>query len=119
MERTISVLVVEDDSETRAAVSDALRERGYDVLPAADGREALNLLRAGARPSVILLDLMMPLNGWQFRVEQMKEADLARIPVIVMTAAETYWGVPEGAAALLRKPFNLQTLFAEIDRVTT
>jgi len=49
--------------------------------------EALGRLRGGARPSVILLDLMMPImNGWQFRYEQRQDSDLAKIPVVVVSA---------------------------------
>ena len=113
-----SILVVEDDEETLHGVSDALREQGYDVFLASNGHDALKQLRAGLRPSVILLDLMMPpLNGWQFHAEQMKDPELARIPVIVMTAAASYWGLPDGVTAYLQKPFDLETLFSEIERV--
>ena len=63
--------------------------------------------------------MMPPLNGWQFHAEQMKDPELARIPVIVMTAAASYWGLPDGVNAYLQKPFDLEALFSEIERVST
>ena len=60
------VLVVEDDTDLRESLSQALRDHGFTVTPASNGKQALDLLRAGTRPTVILLDLMMPiLNGWE------------------------------------------------------
>jgi CheY-like chemotaxis protein len=58
------------------------------VATATDGRDALEQLRGGLRPCVILLDLMMSgMDGWDFRHEQMKDDDLKDIPVVVITAA--------------------------------
>src|SRR5437764_1502214 len=54
------VLVVDDDFDIREALSDVLAPEGYSVLTAADGGEALERLRGGVRPAVMLLDLMMP-----------------------------------------------------------
>jgi signal transduction histidine kinase/CheY-like chemotaxis protein len=82
------VLLVEDDPDMREAVEFFLAEEGYGVESAANGREALERLRAGRRPAVILLDLIMPvLDGAGFRAEQARDPDLARIPVVLLTAA--------------------------------
>jgi CheY-like chemotaxis protein len=82
------VLVVEDDKELRESLDDALRLEGYDVVCVEHGEAALRHLKAGARPFVILLDLMMPvMDGWTFRREMLKDKKLATIPVVVMTAA--------------------------------
>src|SRR5512132_4086682 len=84
------VLVVEDDAALREALSDALRDEGFTVTAAADGREALDLLRvtASPNPSVILLDLAMPrMNGWQFRAEQQTDDRIAAIPIVVLSAS--------------------------------
>src|ERR1051326_584790 len=60
-----SILVVEDDAETREVLSAVLRFEGYQVLSAADGKQALDLLHHSALPHLILLDLMMPnMDGW-------------------------------------------------------
>jgi len=82
------VLLVEDDSAVRDATSELLEDEGFSVVAAGDGRDALDLLRAGLRPAVIVLDLMMPrMDGWDFRHVQMADQSLREIPVIVVTAA--------------------------------
>ena len=82
-----NVLVVEDDPELLLSLSEVLESEGYRVSCARHGLEALGRLRGGARPAVILLDLMMPImNGWQFRYEQRQDSDLAKIPIVVVSA---------------------------------
>ena len=81
------VLLVEDDSAVRNATSELLEDEGFSVVAASDRRDALDLLRAGLRPAVIVLDLMMPrMDGWDFRQIQMADRVLREIPVIVVTA---------------------------------
>lgn len=82
------VLIVEDDPALLEAMSGAIEAEGYEVRRARHGLDALGQLRAGRRPpQVILLDLMMPImNGWQFRHAQRQDAELSRIPVVVVSA---------------------------------
>lgn len=110
-----AVMIVDDDELVRASVSDFLEDKGYRVLLASDGDEALRLLASSApRPSVILLDLDMPrMDGWQFRKEQLEDATLASIPVVVVTATSTTH--IEGARAILRKPLRLPLLVRTIE----
>ena len=116
-----TVLVVEDDFDVREVIGEVLSHRGYHVVGAIDGSHALNLLRLGVRPQVILLDLMMmPMDGYSFRQAQRADPSIADIPVIVMSA-----GDPRGdtvasleAADFLKKPVELATLFAALDRVS-
>ena len=71
------VLVIDDDADIRDSIGDILELRGYRVARAANGREALERLKSGPPPCVILLDLMMPvLNGWEFREQQSRDAYL-------------------------------------------
>jgi two-component system chemotaxis response regulator CheY len=80
------VLIVDDDETAREALAAFLEAEGYPVLEAANGREALDQLQ---RDSIgaILLDLMMPvMDGWEFRAAQIRDPDLARVPVMVITA---------------------------------
>jgi CheY-like chemotaxis protein len=99
-----SVLLVEDDALTRGAMRMVLEWEGYRVVCAANGREALDLLRRGDRPSLILLDIAMPvLDGRQFREEQQKDPDLAAIPVVVVSGTAIAASID--AAAHLQKPF--------------
>ena len=83
-----TVFVVEDDADTREMLCRFLELEGYHVESAVNGQQALERLHAGAHPSVILLDLMMPvMDGWQFRHAQAQDAALSTIPVIVVSAA--------------------------------
>ena len=116
---TQEVLIVEDDPALREALTQVLIDEGYDLLSARDGLEAVNCLRKGHRPDVILLDLSMPVvNGWEFRMFQKRDPDLANIPVILITAGdysqeEVAWLEP---SALIRKPLDLPYLLSVIRR---
>jgi CheY-like chemotaxis protein len=114
-----SILVVEDDADLREALSEVLRDEGYAVAMAADGREALDLLRRESRPSLILLDLTMPvMNGWQFRDAQRQDPDLSGIPVVVLSASDRLAEKmgPLGVADYVRKPIELSGLLRMIER---
>jgi CheY-like chemotaxis protein len=119
VEQRSSVLVVDDDADIRKMLAEILELEGYEAIPAANGREALGRLRAGVRPSLILLDLMMPgMNGWQFRSEQVKDPDLASIPVVVLTGdgQADRKATDVGAVSYLRKPLDVEALLGLIER---
>ena len=84
-----AILIVDDDNDVRSALSELLEEEGFSVKGAPNGREALALLRGGTvHPAVILLDLMMPgMDGWDFRSEQMRDPQLAAVPVVIVSAS--------------------------------
>lgn len=114
-----SILVVEDDRDIRDSVVEILEDEGYRVASAADGEQALSLLRsADLLPDVILLDLMMPvMDGFQFREEQLASPALAGIPVVIVTAdvnARARAGCLK-AAAFLPKPLKIQPLLDAIE----
>ncbi len=114
-----TVLVVDDDPDIREAIIDLLDGVGYAAVGSADGACALEELRRGLHPCAILLDLMMPgMNGWQFHDEVVREPDLARIPVIVMSGdAETERKAAHlGIGEVLKKPFDPDALFAVVGR---
>jgi CheY-like chemotaxis protein len=114
-----SILIVEDDSDLREALSAVLRDEGYTVAMAADGREALDRLRRRWRPSLILLDLTMPvMNGWQFRAEQRQDPALSGIPVVVLSAGDhlAEQMAPLGITDYVRKPIELDHLLRTIER---
>jgi putative two-component system response regulator len=106
-----AILVVDDDPELNALIQEALLEKGYDVLTAANGREALNRLKDPASyPSLIVLDLMMPMmNGWQVLDIIARDHSLQKIPIILMSAyfGDSFVGDPY---TMLPKPFTLDTL---------
>mgnify|MGYP000892810154 FL=1 len=115
-----ALMIVEDDADISEALAEALEDHGHTVIVAADGQEALDKLRAAAvLPRLILLDLMMPvMDGWQFRAAQRQDANLAEIPVVLLSAhVDVRRAAGElGAIAWLRKPVDLQALLAIVTR---
>jgi len=115
-----TILLVEDDFDVREALVEALRDKGYLVDSAVDGAQALQILRAGARPGVILLDLMMPrMDGSEFRLAQRADPALADLPVVLLSADAR---MEEKARILkvpdaVRKPIDLQQLYGVIERI--
>lgn len=108
-----TILLVEDDELIRRAMQMVLEWEGFHIDCAVNGQEALDYLRAGNRPCLIVLDLMMPvLDGEQFRAQQSRDPELASIPVIVVSAAEFAEAV--SAAQHIRKPFQVQQLLDAI-----
>jgi|SRR5579862_7609260 len=82
------VLVVDDDEAVLDSTVALLTSHGYEVVGANSATTALALLRNGIRPRLVLLDLHMPgMDGWKFRTEQLCDPDLARIPVVILSAA--------------------------------
>lgn len=114
------VLVVDDDDAILGGLSDLLQDEGYEVATAAEGGEALEILRAGFRPSVIVLDLLMPgLDGWDFRVAQMENDAFSSIPTLVISAsgfsAETIR--PQlGIRDYFTKPLNTERFLSAVNR---
>jgi len=109
------VLVVDDDADIRETLADVLEVAGFVVTLAANGREALERLRA--RPfDLVVLDLMMPvMTGWEFREEQLRDPAIAGVPVIVVSAARA--PRPLAASAFLPKPFDLDAILTLADQL--
>jgi CheY-like chemotaxis protein len=114
-----SVMIVEDDPDTREMLERFLELEGFEVRTAANGQLALDALSADSALSVILLDLMMPvMNGWQFREAQASDPKIAGIPVVVVTAAGAKDDIPAiQADAWLSKPVDLDRLLATIGEI--
>ena len=112
-------LVVEDDFDLRDALVPILEYEGHRVVSAANGKEALDRLHAMPPPSLILLDLMMPvMNGEEFRAEQLRDPVLASIPVVVLSAhpSAEERAAHLGAAGCLKKPFDIEDLLEHVRR---
>jgi CheY-like chemotaxis protein len=104
------ILIVEDDADIRAALAEAMSDAGIEVVVAEDGVDALEQLRHGVRPAVILLDLRLPrLGGQEFLEELRADVRFEQVPVITMTAG-TSRAEGDEIVARLRKPFDLQDL---------
>jgi CheY-like chemotaxis protein len=113
-----SVLLVEDDAEVRTSVAEILELEGYAVETAIHGRQALDKLRAGVAPSVLLLDLMMPvMNGLELLECLRGDAALTAPPVIVLSANRGYDAADLGVEAVVRKPFDVDALLGNITNV--
>jgi CheY-like chemotaxis protein len=108
-----SVFIVDDDLDIREILAETLVEKGFDVTTAANGDEALRVLRTmSVRPSVILLDLMMPImDGYQFLEQRCLDPTIACIPVAIVTAGH---GVDRARLGdgleIIRKPFDVPRL---------
>jgi CheY-like chemotaxis protein len=108
--------VVDDDAAIRKMICAALKREGdYQLLEAANGREALDTMR-GQHPDVVVLDLMMPvLSGWDVLHERQDDPRLRAIPVILISAnrdPEIASAVDKGICAFLPKPFDIGALGA-------
>jgi CheY-like chemotaxis protein len=105
------ILVVEDDRDLREILADALELEGFDTVCVEHGEAALRHLGTGARPCMILLDLMMPvMDGWTFRREIAKHQGLADIPVVVMTAAGPDRARSIASDGVLYKPLEMDAV---------
>jgi CheY-like chemotaxis protein len=108
------ILVVEDDKAIASDLKTLLSFEGYKVFCAMNGAEAIEILRSGSvSPSLVLLDLMMPvMDGWTFREHQSNDTGLATIPVVVMTADGNAAQKAEKmqAQGFLVKPFDISRL---------
>ena len=110
-----SILVVEDDDETRAALARELSGRGYRVVEASDGRTALQRW-AARRPDVVLLDLGLPdIDGVDVIVRMRREANT---PIVILSGRyderEKVEALERGADDYVTKPFGVDELNARL-----
>ena len=106
-----TVLIIDDDVEFREALAEVVRGRGYSVEVSPNGMEALEMLRWGLHPRVILLDLQMrPMTGWEFRAEQRRDQRLSNIPVVAMTAGPWKDRDLDDFSHRIQKPLDLDQL---------
>ena len=120
------ILIVEDEAGVRAVMRETLESRGHEVVEAADGREALELLGVkpekapAVKPDLILLDVMMPRMGGFTLNTELKESESTRgVPVLVLTAQgalEEVFLAARNVAGYLMKPFGPEQLVAAVDK---
>jgi CheY-like chemotaxis protein len=113
------VSLVEDDDDIREHLAEVLKARGLKVVEARQGAEALEeIRRRGIRPSLMLLDLMMPvMDGWAVLNAQASEPLLDGVPVIVITAQDPGGPLPATVQAVFQKPFSLALLLDTVRHV--
>jgi CheY-like chemotaxis protein len=104
------ILIVEDDADIREALASEMRDAGAEVVLAKDGLDALEQLRSGPSPAVVLLDLRLPrLGGEGLLAEMRSDPRFERLPVITMTAGGG--SIPgDDIVARLHKPFDFEDL---------
>jgi len=112
-----TVLVLDDDRDLSTLVTYILEAEGYRVRTAPDGRQGLEAIER-EMPSLILLDMKMPvMDGWTFAREFRARYD-ARVPIVVLTAAEDAMKRARdvGAVDWVGKPFDLDVLIDVVGR---
>jgi CheY-like chemotaxis protein len=114
------VLVVDDDQDFCESMKTLLEKEGYEVTSASDGLKALEILRWGLRPNVILLDMSMTvMNGREFQHELKLDPRYAATPVIVVTGTQMNPSEVAGWADWISKPIKRLELLEKIERCST
>jgi CheY-like chemotaxis protein len=112
----VSVLIVEDEQDTRELLELVVRKAGYSVRTAENGQEALELLEK-IRPSLILLDVQMPvMDGAEFRQAMRRDRSLLSIPTVVLTGAAVEPMLDIAVDEALRKPVTSAALLEIVRR---
>ena len=115
------ILVVDDEDDILQFLELVLREKGYDVVTAASGQEALTRAQM-EKPDLVLLDIMMPqMDGWEVLKLLRVDEETAQIPVAMLSARteakDRVQGLQEGAVDYICKPFALQELLDKIGSI--
>ncbi len=116
-------LVVEDDEHIAHLLRFMLEREGYEVLHAADGREGVRLIEAGAVPAVALLDVMLPfVDGFELVRRLRAQPGWADVPVVMLTAktqeSDIVRALDAGANDYILKPFQPAELLARLRRLS-
>jgi CheY-like chemotaxis protein len=114
-----SILLIDDDMDTRMTLRDFLTDAGFVVHTARDGQHALRTLEKMEVPDLILLDYKMPImDGKQFVYIQRTIPRLQGIPVVILSAATREWsGAHLEVEEVLSKPVVLDVLLATVNRI--
>ena len=117
MMETIKILVVDDEPRMRKLVKDFLSAKGYEVLEAADGEEAVERFMADREIDLLILDVMMPkMDGWEV-VKAVRQ--YSRVPIIMLTARgeerDELLGFKLGVDEYISKPFSPKILVARVE----
>ena len=116
----INILVVDDESRMRKLINDFLKAKGYNILEAADGEEALKTFEEQSKKiNLILLDVMMPkLDGWSVLRQIRQKSD---VPIIMLTARgeeqDELFGFELGVDEYITKPFSPKILVARVEAI--
>lgn len=115
----LKILVVDDESRMRKLVKDFLTKKGYDVIEAENGEEAVDKFFETKDIALILLDVMMPkMDGWEVCREIRK---MSQVPIIMLTAKsdekDELLGFELGVDEYITKPFSPKILVARVEAI--
>ena len=114
-----SILLIDDDTDTRIGLREFLTAAGFVVHTARDGQHALRMLEKIDPPDLILLDYKMPvMDGKQFLSVQRTIPRLQGIPIVILSAATREWsGAHLEVEEVLSKPIDLEVLLSTVNRI--
>ncbi len=111
-----TILVVDDDADSRELLAELLSHQGYTVVCASNGREALDCINSSV-PELMILDLMMPvMSGWELLERQKADPKLESLPVVVMTASGLVQNL--SAEAVIHKPIDFKALMRVVKQLS-
>jgi CheY-like chemotaxis protein len=118
MEASSSVLIVDDDEDCRVALREVLEEDGLTVAEAANGQAALDYLVSHREPSLIILDVVMPvISGWELLTILRSYYRLSRIPVLMLSGYYVPVSDDHGVVScFLSKPYDVEHLVEAVHR---
>lgn len=116
-----NILVVEDNNDIRETIAELLEAEGFTVASASDGQEALDFLKTSKFPTLIFLDLMMPvMSGWELLDAIKADPKLAQHKVITISAVPATQSIddptPLETAGNITKPLSLEAIWAEVQK---
>jgi CheY-like chemotaxis protein len=112
-----TILVVEDEEEARITLMQILELEGFRALGFANGADAMRHLAQSERPCLIIMDIRMPvMDGPKFRSALLGDPQLAKIPVVVVTALDPAAAAGLAAIRVFRKPIDVDALIGVVRR---
>jgi twitching motility two-component system response regulator PilH len=115
-----TILVVDDSPTSLLFMTKSLEEKGYRVVTAVDGEEAIEKA-VQEKPSVMLLDVILPKkNGFQVCRQLKTDPDTSKIKIVMVThkdqESDRFWGMKQGADAYLTKPIETADLLENVEK---
>lgn len=108
-----TILIVEDEEDLRELMRESLELKGYTVVTAEEGQDALQKIDGIDHLCLVLLDLFMPgMNGWDFFEKMRERPELAAVPVIVHSSASNR--APPGVTRVMQKPIMFEQLISVV-----
>lgn len=116
-----TILVVDDTPSELELISRYLRDNGYTVIAAKDGKEALNRAKQ-SKPDVVVTDVVMPnMSGFELCRSLKQDPETEKLPIVICSSKnqqlDRLWGMKQGAAIYITKPFAKEDLLRAVASV--